>query len=105
MNFNLPERGVCSVLYLRDTVELREERIDRPTVLYTRLPQISHQRVPKIFTKKSLFFETSDSFTLPEKDSSTDSDSDSKPNGYIVLFRTCSHCTDFLLPISVQDRN
>ena len=28
------------------------------------------------------------SFTL------TDMDSDSKPNGYVVLSRTCSHCTD-----------
>ena len=31
-------------------------------------------------------------FTLPETDSGTDSDSES--NGYIVLCRTCSHCTD-----------
>ena len=30
------------------------------------------------------------SFTLME----TDSDSDSKPDGYIVLCRTFSHCTD-----------
>ena len=30
------------------------------------------------------------SFTLPETDSGTDSDSDC----YIVLCRTCSHCTD-----------
>ena len=34
------------------------------------------------------------SFTLPQTDSVMDSDSDSKPNGYIVLRRTCSHCTD-----------
>ena len=32
--------------------------------------------------------------TLPEKDSGTNADSDSKPDGYIVLCRTCSHCTD-----------
>ena len=35
-----------------------------------------------------------DLFTLTETDSGTDSDSDSKPNGYIVLCRTCSDCTD-----------
>ena len=29
-------------------------------------------------------------FTL----SDADSDSDSKPDGYIVLYRNCSHCTD-----------
>ena len=34
------------------------------------------------------------SFTLTETDSGTDSDLDSKPDGYIVLCRTCSHCTD-----------
>ena len=34
------------------------------------------------------------SFTLLETDSGTDSDSYSKPDGYIVLCRTCSHCTD-----------
>ena len=33
-------------------------------------------------------------FTLTETDSDTDSDSHSKPNGHIVLCRTCSHCTD-----------
>ena len=33
-------------------------------------------------------------FTLTETDSGTDSDLDSKPSGYIVLCRTCSHCTD-----------
>ena len=33
-------------------------------------------------------------FTLPDTDSGTDSDSDSKLDGYIVLYRTCSHCTD-----------
>ena len=27
-------------------------------------------------------------------DSGTDSDSDSKPDGYIVPYRTCSHCID-----------
>ena len=37
---------------------------------------------------------TNGSFTLPETDSGMDSDSDSKPNGYIVLCKTCSHCTD-----------
>ena len=31
---------------------------------------------------------TSGSFTLTEMDSGTDSDSDSKPNGYILLCRT-----------------
>ena len=31
------------------------------------------------------------SFTLLDTDSGTDSDSDSKPNGYIVLYSTCSH--------------
>ena len=42
-------------------------------------------------------------FKLTETDSGTDSDSDSKPNCYVVLFRTCWHCTDSaqsLLPIS-----
>ena len=34
------------------------------------------------------------SFTLLEMDSGTDSDSDSKSDGYIALCRTCSHCTD-----------
>ena len=34
------------------------------------------------------------SFTLPQTDSGTDSDLDSKPDGYIVLYRTCSHCTE-----------
>ena len=29
--------------------------------------------------------------TLPDTDSGTDSDSDSKPDGYIVLCKTCSH--------------
>ena len=33
-------------------------------------------------------------FTLTEINSVTDSDSDSKPNGYIVLCKMCSHCTD-----------
>ena len=33
-------------------------------------------------------------FTLPDTDSDTNSDSDCKHNGYIVLCRTCSHCTD-----------
>ena len=33
-------------------------------------------------------------FTLPQTDSGTDSDSDSKPDGYFVLCRTRSHCTD-----------
>ena len=28
------------------------------------------------------------------QDSVTDSDSDSKSHSYIVLYRTCSHCTD-----------
>ena len=31
-------------------------------------------------------------FTLPDSDSGTDSDSDSKPNGYIVLYRTWPLC-------------
>ena len=35
-----------------------------------------------------------DSFSLTETNSGADSDSDSKPNGYIVLCRICSHCTD-----------
>ena len=35
------------------------------------------------------------SFTLTEMDSGTGSDSDSKPDGYIVLCRTYPHCTDF----------
>ena len=37
------------------------------------------------------------SFTLRSTDSGTmgtDSDSDFKPDDYIVLCRTCSHCTD-----------
>ena len=34
------------------------------------------------------------SFTLTETDSGTHSDSDCKPNGYIVLCRTSSHCTN-----------
>ena len=38
--------------------------------------------------------ESNGSFTLNETDSGTDPDSDSKPDGYIVLCRTCSHCTD-----------
>ena len=33
-------------------------------------------------------------FSLPNTDSGTSSDSDYKPHGYIVLCRTCSHCTD-----------
>ena len=33
-------------------------------------------------------------FTFQVTDSGTDSDSDSKPDNYIVLCRTCSHCTD-----------
>ena len=31
-----------------------------------------------------------DLFTLPNMDS----DFDSKPDGYIMLYRNCSHCTD-----------
>ena len=34
------------------------------------------------------------SFTLMETDFGTNSDSDSKPDGYIVLCRTSLHCTD-----------
>ena len=34
------------------------------------------------------------SFVLPDTDSSTNSDSDSKPDSYIVVCRTCSHCMD-----------
>ena len=34
-------------------------------------------------------------FTLPETDLDTDSDSNSKPCGYIVLYRNCSHCMEF----------
>ena len=33
-------------------------------------------------------------FTLPDIDSVTNSDSDSKPDGRIVLHRNCSQCTD-----------
>ena len=33
-------------------------------------------------------------FTLPGTDPVTDSDLDSKPDGYIALRRNCSHCTD-----------
>ena len=33
-------------------------------------------------------------FTLPDTDSATDSDSDYKPDGNIVLCRTCPRCTD-----------
>ena len=33
-------------------------------------------------------------FTLVEMDLGTDSDLDSKPNGYIVLCRICLHFTD-----------
>ena len=29
---------------------------------------------------------------FPDTDSATDSDSDSKPDGYIVLYRNCFHC-------------
>ena len=32
---------------------------------------------------------------LSNTDSVIDSDSDSKPNGSIVLYKNCSHCTDF----------
>ena len=35
-----------------------------------------------------------DSFKLPETDSGTDSDSDSKPYSYIILCKTWSHCSD-----------
>ena len=42
------------------------------------------------------------SFTLTE----TDSDLDSKPDGYIVLYRTCLHYTDKELdPFSAKYRN
>ena len=34
------------------------------------------------------------SFALPETDSGVGSDLDSKPEGYIVLYRNCQHCTD-----------
>ena len=37
------------------------------------------------------------SFILPETNSGTDSDSDSKLHGYTALYtynKTCSHCTD-----------
>ena len=48
-------------------------------------------------------------FTLPDTNSETHSDSDSKHNRYIPLRRTCSHCTDLglgsLLSIPAQDRN
>ena len=33
-------------------------------------------------------------FTLLDIDSSTNIDSNSEPDGYIVLSRRCSHCTD-----------
>ena len=33
-------------------------------------------------------------FTLPDMASDTDLESDSTPDGYIVLYRNCSHCTD-----------
>ena len=48
-----------------------------------------------VFTKKVLFeiyYVPNGSFTLTETDSGTDSDSNSKPDGYITLCRTCSHC-------------
>ena len=35
--------------------------------------------------------------TLPDSATGTDSDSDSESDGYIVLCRTCSHCTDYNL--------
>ena len=33
-------------------------------------------------------------FTLPDTDLDTDSETDSKRSGYIVLYRNCFHCTD-----------
>ena len=33
-------------------------------------------------------------FILPDTDSGIDSDVDAKPDGYIVLYRTCSNFTD-----------
>ena len=33
-------------------------------------------------------------FPLPNLDSDMDFEPDSKPDGYIVLLHTCSHCTD-----------
>ena len=33
-------------------------------------------------------------FTLPDTDSDTNLDLDSKPDGYLVLYRNCSHRTD-----------
>ena len=38
------------------------------------------------------FAQCNGSFTLPDMDSVTDSDSDLKPDGYSVLYR--NHCTD-----------
>ena len=34
------------------------------------------------------------SFILTDTDSGVDSDLDSKPDGYIALYKNCSHCTD-----------
>ena len=39
-------------------------------------------------------FQLNGLFTLLETDSGTNSDSDSKPDCYIVLYRNCSNCTD-----------
>ena len=33
-------------------------------------------------------------FRLPDSHWDTEWNTDSKPNGYIVLYRNCSHCTD-----------
>ena len=46
------------------------------------------------FKKKYCSKGSNGSFTLTESDSGIQSDSESKPNGYIVRYRTCSHCTD-----------
>ena len=43
--------------------------------------------------------------TLTETDLGTDSDSDSIPDGYILLCKTCSHYGSFPLPDSDSDSN
>ena len=71
--------------------------------------RLMNERIPLFFVRKFCFCnkkscfnssikglnrvelqERNGSFTVP----GTDSDSDSKPDGFIALCRTCSHCTD-----------